>query len=147
VDVWEIEAREGIRDIVTRYNSNGDTGRFRQVLELFAEDAVMELRNVNGETVTYSGLDEIATIFTGAKERFSEEAASRDEPNYVRHWVSTHQIDLLDEWHAAGRCYFQVLMAHGLDHWGRYLDQYERRGKRWVFTHRLVIVEGNVPRH
>jgi 3-phenylpropionate/cinnamic acid dioxygenase small subunit len=142
MEMWEIEARESIRDIVTRYNSNGDTGRFGQALELFAEDAVMELRDTNGETTTYSGLGEIATIFTGAKETFAERAASRNAPNYLRHSVSTHQIDLLDRMHAVGRSYFQVLMAHGLDHWGRYLDEYERRGERWVFTHRVVIVDG-----
>jgi hypothetical protein len=28
-------ARESIRDLVARYNANGDTGRFAQVLDLF----------------------------------------------------------------------------------------------------------------
>jgi hypothetical protein len=142
VELWEIEARESIRDIVARYNSNGDTGRFAQVLELFADDAVMELTDPNGETITYSGRDAIATIFTGAQERLAEQAASRNAPRYLRHLVSTHQIDLLDGMHAVGRCYFQVLMPHGLDHWGRYLDHYECRDERWVFSRRKVIVDG-----
>ncbi|MET0627555.1 MAG: nuclear transport factor 2 family protein [Acidimicrobiia bacterium] len=41
VELWELSAREEIRDLVARYNANGDTGRFPQVLELFAPDAVM----------------------------------------------------------------------------------------------------------
>jgi hypothetical protein len=31
---WELTARESIRDLVIRYNANGDSGRFAQVLEL-----------------------------------------------------------------------------------------------------------------
>ena len=43
MELWELTARESIRDLVARYNANGDTGRFPQVLELFAPDAVMEV--------------------------------------------------------------------------------------------------------
>jgi hypothetical protein len=31
MELWELIAREGIRDLVTRYNSNGDTGRLEQL--------------------------------------------------------------------------------------------------------------------
>jgi hypothetical protein len=33
-------------------------------------------------------------------------------------------------------------MAHGLDHWGRYLDTYEERGGRWLFTLRRALPDG-----
>ena len=36
-------------------------------------------------------------------------------------------------------------MAHGLDHWGRYMDEYEQRGGRWVFTRRKVTTDGRIP--
>lgn len=144
MDTWELDARESIRDIVTRYNSNGDTGRFAQVLELFAEDAVMETGGPDGEAHVYRGRDEIATIFTGARDRWAESLGARQAPGYIRHCVFTHQIDVIDQTHARGRCYFQVLMAHGLDHWGRYFDEYERRDGRWVFTHRKVTTDGKV---
>ena len=36
MELWELVARESIRDLVARYNANGDSGRFDQVLELFA---------------------------------------------------------------------------------------------------------------
>lgn len=143
MDVWEVVARESIRDLVTRYNSNGDTGRFAQVRELFAEDAVMDVGGPQNPQV-YRGIDEIMTIFTGAKERWGEEARQRGSQQYVRHCVSTHQIDVIDADHATGRCYFQVYMAHGLDHWGRYVDSYERRDGRWVFTSRKESMDGRV---
>ena len=44
LDVHDLEMlHAAIRDLVARYNANGDSGRFDQVLELFAPDAVMEI--------------------------------------------------------------------------------------------------------
>jgi SnoaL-like domain len=143
METWELLAREGIRDLVTRYNSKGDSGRIPQVLELFAPDATMEITSAGGETHTYRGIDEIETIFTGAIETFRAEADERAQPGYVRHCIATHQIDLGDRRHAKGRCYFFVIRANGLDHWGRYVDEYEERDGRWLFTYRRVTTEGH----
>jgi hypothetical protein len=141
MEVWEVVARESIRDLVARYNANGDAGRVPQVLELFAPDAVMELGDPGSSTL-HTGLDEIALIFTGTKDRWTAEATDRGAPPYVRHCVSTHQIDLGDETHATGRCYFFVIMDHGLDHWGRYLDEYAVVDGQWRFTRRTVRLDG-----
>jgi hypothetical protein len=62
----------------------------------------------------------------------------------MRHCTSTHQVDLLDETHAKGRCYYHVFMPHGIDHWGRYIDEYERRDGKWLFTNRKVTMDGYV---
>lgn len=126
-------AREGIRDTVTRYNSNGDTGRFAQMIELFTDDAVMEL--LDG---TYTGRDEILTIFAGTRERTGPDRT----PGYMRHFTATHQIDIVDDTHATGRVYFQVLTEIGLDHWGRYIDQYRLVDGSWKFARRKVLVDG-----
>ncbi len=139
MEIWQVVARESIRDLVARYNANGDTGRFDRVIELFAPDAVMELPGRDPER--YEGHDEIRTIFTGTSERLS---AASTIPRYLRHCTSTHQIDLVDEDHAVGRCYYFVIMAHGLDHWGRYTDRYERRDGAWKFVHRKVTTDGRV---
>jgi len=141
MEVWEVVARESIRDLVARYNANGDAGRVPQVLELFAPDAVMEL-GAPGSSTLHTGLDEIALIFTGTKERWTAEATDRGAPPYVRHCVSTHQIDLRDESHATGRCYFFVIMDHGVDHWGRYLDEYAVVDGQWRFARRAVRLDG-----
>jgi hypothetical protein len=151
VEVWELVARESIRDLVARYNANGDTGRFAQVLELFADDAVMEIVSSDGNVQRYEGHDAIATIFTGTKQRWDGEAGAATRgpspdgggrPRHVRHFTATHQIDLVDRGHATGRSYFAVLMPHGLDHWGRYLDTYEERHGRWLFTSRRTLPDG-----
>lgn len=129
-------ARESIRDLVTRYNSNGDAGRFEPLMELFAPDAVMQ---INDRVAT--GRDEILSIFTGTKDR----VRGGDTPGYVRHFVATHQIDVVDETHASGRCYFAVISPVGLDHWGRYIDEYKVVDGRWRFATRRVTVDGQTP--
>jgi hypothetical protein len=133
MELWELIARESIRDLVTRYNSNGDTGRFAQVLELFTDDAVMELPHRS-----FHGRDEIATIFTDTRDQVS----SRATPSYGRHLTATHQIDLVDETHATGRLYYAVISPIGLDHWGRYTDRYEVVDGTWKFVARHVTVDG-----
>jgi hypothetical protein len=136
MEPWVLTAREQIRDLIARYNANGDTGRFAQVLELFAPDAVMELPGGRTER----GARGILTIFTGAQDR-----ASSTTPTYLRHMTSTEQIDLVDEQQANGRCYYQVLTAVGLDHWGRYIDRYRVVEGRWLFAHRTVTIDGQSP--
>ena len=136
MEPWEIEAREAIRDLVARYNINGDAGRFDEMLALFAEDACLE---VPGETLRSQ--DAIRT--------FVERIASgkgRKPIQLLRHFTATHQIDLESPTAARGRCYFQVLTDAGLDHWGRYVDTYVKHdGGRWLFSTRRVSVDGAVP--
>jgi hypothetical protein len=141
VDLDDLLAREGIRDLVARYNSYGDTGRFEPLFELFAEDAVMEIGDVGGERTVYEGRENVKRIFAGAQERIRAQAATSG-PTYIRHFTATHQIDLVDADHASGRCYFAVIMDTGLDHWGRYIDRYVRIDGDWRFEHRRVHIDG-----
>jgi len=134
METWELTARESIRDLVARYNANGDTGRFPQVLDGFAPDAVMELQDR-----TYTGHDEIILIFTGTKDRVNQPGTATS----VRHFTATHQIDLIDETSAKGRCYFQVLTSIGLDHWGRYIDEYRTVDGQWKIAHRRTVFDWN----
>jgi ketosteroid isomerase-like protein len=133
---WELVARESIRDLVARYNANADSGRFDQVLACFAPDAVMEL-----DGTAYRGHDEIRSIFTGA----ADMARRGPDPVLVRHHTSTLQIDVAGPHEASSRCYYQVLSARGLDHWGRYLDDYRMIDDRWHFSRRREFLDGFVP--
>jgi hypothetical protein len=133
---WELAARESIRDLVARYNSYGDSGRFDSVVELFSADAILD---VDGEV--YAGRDEIRSLFTSAAERF----AAWPGKLVVRHMTTTLQIDVRSTTQARARCYYAVLMNHGLDHWGRYLDEFAVVDGRWVFTHRRELLDGTAP--
>jgi SnoaL-like domain len=144
VELWELVARESIRDLVARYNANGDSGRFEQMMKVFADDAVVELVGTDGSVRRFEGTEDIATIFTGTKANWDVEVKPKAAGHHVRHLTATHQIDLVDETQARGRCYFTVLMGHGLDHWGRYIDEYGVVDNRWVITHRRAITDGRI---
>lgn len=136
--------REIIRDLVARYNANGDSGRVGDVVALFWPDASMEVGGPAAPRV-HTGHDEIASIFTGAAATTFRPAGDGEAlRHHVRHFVATHVIEIVDDDHdrATGYAYFQVLMPHGLDHWGRYFDRYERRRGEWRFAHRRVVLDG-----
>ncbi|MHB1777606.1 MAG: nuclear transport factor 2 family protein [Acidimicrobiales bacterium] len=154
---WELEARESIRDLVARYNANGDAGRYEQVLAVFADDAVMEVRSRDGPLRRYEGREAIAGLLEAAAADFAAgtpdgaappagpEPAGGARVHYVRHFTGTDQIDLVDRTHARGRCYFFVVMPHGPDHWGRYLDEYGVSDGRWVITRRQALSDPRPP--
>ena len=139
MELAEFLARESIRDLVARYNSYGDAGRFDQMLELFAPDAVLQIRDQE-----YAGHDEIRSVFTRVPKRTAD-ATGAGRPAYIRHCTATHQIDFVDETHASGRCYFFVLTQVGLDHWGRYIDEYAVVADRWRFVRRRVAPDAVAP--
>jgi ketosteroid isomerase-like protein len=136
VTVDELIAREAIRDLVARYNAGADGGRFDPVVALFASDAVLEIPSER-----FEGREEIAGLFRRTQERVVGSAAPGGR-QHLRHFTATLQIDVDGPDTARSRCYYQVLMAHGLDHWGRYIDEYRREDGGWVFAHRRVTVDG-----
>lgn len=137
VELWELIARESIRDIIARYNANGDSGRIDHMMKLFAEDAVMELSNDQ----RYHGRQAIRDFFSS----IAEQSAQAPERLILRHYTSTLQIDIFDKIRAKGRCYFFVLTEDGLDHWGRYIDEYYCLHNKWLFKNRRVFVDGHSP--
>jgi len=136
VEPFEIEARECIRDLVARYNASGDAGRFDAMLALFADDATFEF-----ESDTLAGRPAIRAFF----ERVAERTGAGRAAAFVRHFTATHQIDVVSADEARGRCYYAVLTERGLDHWGRYVDEYRRVDGRWLFRRRKVTLDAAMP--
>src|ERR1700736_1160652 len=95
---WELVARERIRDLVARYAANVDSGRFDEVVSLFAPNATFVLRDRR-----YDGRDEIRSIFTTALDSLGSHQGSTAA---IRHHVTSHQIDVLSPTEARSRCYF-----------------------------------------
>lgn len=134
---WELVARESIRDIVARYNSTGDRGRIDDMMELFAVDAILEVP----DRAQLNGVDAIRDFFTAV----AGGDDNRFELKVLHHHTATHQVDVIDEQSAKGRCYFAVYTQLGLDHWGRYTDEYRCVDGQWKFRRRLVRVDGFTP--
>jgi hypothetical protein len=63
----------------------------------------------------------------------------------IRHFTSNPQIDFESETLARVRTYYQVLSSFGLDHWGRYLDEFGAVDGEWLITKRTVTTEGVDP--
>lgn len=137
MELADLLAREAIRDLVARYNAYGDSGLLDRMIELFTDDAVLEVGDDR-----YEGRDAIRGLFSGTVDR---SAGAAGGPTYVRHSVTTHQIDLADQGHATGRAYFTVLTRVGLDHWGRYLDDYRVVDGAWRFARRRVLTDDFAP--
>jgi len=135
MELWELEAREQIRELVARYNGLGDVGRIDPMLQLFAADAVLHVG-----FRSYRGEREIRSLF----ERAALSTRAR-EGGQLRHFTATHQIDLASPHSARGRCYYLVLTERGLDHWGRYIDEYRRDDGSWRIATRRVEVDGHAP--
>jgi hypothetical protein len=136
---WRAAAEVEIRALVQRYNAVGDSGRFDEFLGLFAPDAVYI---VTGREAPFAGHDGIRRLLGEANEDLRVWGA--DRPFYIRHFTSTHQVDFDSPTEARGRIYYQCLMAHGLDHWGRYTDRYRVVGGCWRFAARTEARDGMV---
>ena len=131
MEIWELEAREYVRNLIAHYNLAGDRGHIDDLMSLFAVDAEMTI-----DGVVHAGRDTIRGVLTDVKS---------PHPEQIRHFTATLQIDVPSPDHATSRCYFQVLTTRGLDHWGRYYDSFRCIDGRWVFTSRSVRVDGATP--
>ena len=61
MELWELVARESIRDRIARWNANGDAGRFPEMVAVLAPEVEFELTvpGEGGETeVFFSDLSE-----------------------------------------------------------------------------------------
>ena len=131
MELWEVSAREHVRDLIAHYNLAGDRGWIDDVLGLFATDATLTIDGTD-----HIGHEAIRAVFTDA---------AGPHPELIRHLTATLQIDVPAPDRASSRCYFQVLTVNGLDHWGRYTDRYECVDGTWRFSARSVRVDGATP--
>jgi hypothetical protein len=137
VELDELIAREAIREVVAAYSYHADSGRFDELVELFAADGVLE---VKGEPVV-TGHDAIRAYLGGVGRNLADTATTR----MIRHFVTNLRIEMSSASQATGACYFLVVTDGGVDHWGRYRDEYTRQGDSWLFARRTVATDGFVP--
>ena len=137
MELWQLEAYAEIRDLISAYNSFGDRGRFDQLLELFAETAVMDIYDGR----IYEGADQIKTVFTDSSDSLSKD----DSPSYIQHHTSSTHIEFEGDKKANSKSYFSVFLSNGIDHWGRYEDKFENINGKWLFVYRRVKTDGYLP--
>ena len=135
MDLWELSAREEIRETLARYNQFGDSGRFDEMAALFAVDGVLE---VKGEQAIV-GRDAIVEFLNGVQR---DVVALSDVP-MLRHYAMNVTITVASPHEATAASSFLVIAESGLDHWGRYRDRLVPADGGWQFAHRLVRTDGH----
>lgn len=138
MEMWELIAREHIRDTLARYNWAGDGGRLDELAETFCADGVLEIRGAE----PLRGRSEIVA-FLG--EVTGKVAASTGVKPIVRHNVANVLFANVTREQAQVSCYFTVVTHIGLDHIGRYRDTFVPDGNTWLIKHRKVSTDWAAP--
>ena len=138
VEMWELQAREGIRDSLAQYTWAGDSARIDDLALVFCEDGVLEVRG----SAPVHGRAAIAAMLT--------QVATPDTPpvgvrRIVRHHVANIRFVDLEPEGARVDSYFTVLTEIGLDHYGRYRDTFVPVGDQWLIRHRFVSTDWSAP--
>ena len=137
MQMWELVARERIRDTLALYNWSGDAGRIEDLTQSFCPDGELEVRG----TVAVSGRAAIAEFLGGV-------AAPQPNPGVkriVRHTLTNIRFTELTEARAQVSSYFTVFTEIGLDHYGRYRDVFIPAGDSWLIAHRFVSTDWSAP--
>ena len=142
--IEELLARESIRQTLVSYTMSGDRLRVDDFVAVFTEDGVLESEGVpESDAFRYEGRNSIRGWLT----RWLPAAgASQAHPaTFIRHHLSTSQIDLTATDTAKVRTYWTAYTDIGPDHCGHYVDVFRRIGERWLIAHRKVRLDWRSP--
>ncbi len=134
MEVWELAAREHIRDTLAQYNWSGDSGRIDDLADTFCADGVLEIRGLE----PLRGRSEIVAFLGGVT---GSVALTADVKPIVRHNVANLIFHEVTQERALVSSYFTVITHIGLDHLGRYRDTVVPDGDTWRIQHRKVSTD------
>ena len=141
----EGNAREGVRKTVTGYTVAGDGRDPDAFAALFAEDATLEFAGFGpAPAFRNTGRAEIrARIASWSNVPGKDPSLSRT--SFIRHNLTTSEIEITGPDTARARTYFVVMTEAGPDHAGVYNDQLVRQGDAWLFSHRRITLDWRSP--
>jgi len=153
MELWELVARESIRDLIARWNYNGDARHMDEMVLVLAPD--VEFRAVDDDVLHGRGavLDFLTGVRDGKDAGSADPRPPRNDGRYlpagtnpsIRHFTSNPRISFESETRAQVRTYYAVLSSFGLDHWGRYIDEFGVVDGEWLITKRVVTTDGVDP--
>ncbi|MGV0603049.1 nuclear transport factor 2 family protein [Mycolicibacterium sp. XJ1904] len=141
MELWELCARERIRDTLARYNWSGDALRLPELAAAFCDDGVLEVRG----SEPARGRIAIVDYLGGAVAAPNAAASESDVKRIVRHNVTNIRFTDVTPEEARVSCYFTVFNEIGLDHYGRYRDVFAPVGDDWLIRHRFVSTDWSAP--
>ena len=134
MELWELQARERIRDTLARYTWSGDAGRLDDLALAFCQDGVLEVRGQQPLT----GRAAVVGMLGGVS---SKPATHPGVRRIVRHNLANIRFTDLTPQRARVSSYFTVFTEVGLDHYGRYRDELVPVGDEWLISHRFVSTD------
>lgn len=138
MELWELAARERIRDSLAQYTWSGDGGKVAELALAFAPDGVLEIRN----GPRFEGRDAIVEYLGGIA---ATPSAVPGVKKLVRHSVANVRFLALAPDEAMVATYYTVVTEIGLDHCGRYRDRFVPVGDEWLIAHRFVSTDWRAP--
>ena len=118
-----------LRALVDRYAILGDTGRTDELAALFAIAGVLRTGNWQADGRRAIG------------EHLSRRGDRNPALTFMRHHITSCDIELLAPDAASGRSYFLVVTDVGLDRAGTYIDRFGREEGQWRFVRREVRID------
>jgi hypothetical protein len=135
------DARIQIHALLAEHVHRGDAGNVGLMIGLYAPGATYELPN----GMVLHGTEQMREILGGASSGSTDDGWGLE---YMRHHLTTTHIQLTnnaEDATARSDSYFLNVNNRGLDHWGRWKDEFKKQADgNWLFSSRKVIVEGSV---
>ncbi len=141
MELWELIAREQVRETFTRYSTAGDGGRLEDLVAQFAADATMEVP----PSAPAAGRAAIVEMLRAAAMGSRPPVAFEGQKPIVRHFTTNIHFRSVAPDRIETTAYFCAMTALGPDHWGRYFDVLVPQDGRWLFAHRIARSEGWSP--
>lgn len=140
----ELIARESIRQTMANYTMAGDRLRADDFMAVFTDDAVLESEGVQDSDVfRYEGRQALREWI--ARWRSGASGTSARRATFVRHHLSTSQVEFSAPDTAKARTYWVAYTDIGPDHCGYYIDVFRKTGERWLIAHRKVRLDWRSP--
>ena len=141
----ELLARESIRTTMVNYTMAGDRLRVDDFVAVFTDDAVLESDGVpESDAFRYEGLQAMRDWITRWS-RPPEGVPRTPQATFVRHHLSTSQIELTGADTAKARTYWMAYTDIGPDHCGCYIDVFRKSGDHWLIALRKVRLDWRSP--
>ncbi len=137
MELWELIARERIRDTLAGYTWSGDGGKIDQLATMFHPDGVLEIRGEPPLTGRAAIVERLSAV--------SATAPAPGAKRIVRHNLANIRFTQLTPDRIEVSSYFTVVTEIGLDHCGRYRDTFVPFGDRWLIARRFVSTDWSAP--
>ncbi len=150
MELWELAAREGIRDTLSRYNWSGDAFRLDELAQTFCVDGELEIRGLEplrgrDAIVGFLGRNVEPGDDESRRAQMAAAAGATGVRHVVRHNVTNIRFLELGRDRAKVASYFTVTTEIGLDHFGRYRDDFVPADDQWLIRHRFVSTDWRDP--